>query len=125
MKLEIGESIITSWLKHIKKCQVVQTNWKPSTSSWELGNLQEIERVIGFVSDYFQKQYQIVLFKKSASIIQIIRQAEIDVLGIRLQNGQLQRMYAVDVAFHEGGLSYGNKTDTATRIAKKIIRTVI
>ncbi|WP_332650076.1 hypothetical protein [Lysinibacillus sp. 54212] len=125
MKLEIGESLITSWLKHIKKCQVVQANWKPSIASWELENLQEIERVVGFASDYFQKEYKIALFKNSASILQTIRQAEIDVLGIELQQGQLQKMYAVDVAFHEGGLSYGNKTDTAARIAKKILRTVI
>lgn len=28
MKIEIGESLLLSWLKHIKECQLVQTNWK-------------------------------------------------------------------------------------------------
>lgn len=35
MKIEIGESLLLSWLKHIKECQLVQTNWKASYK-WEL-----------------------------------------------------------------------------------------
>lgn len=46
MKIEIGESLIVSWLKHIEKCQVVQMNWKPSTNFWQLENYNEIEKVI-------------------------------------------------------------------------------
>ena len=30
MKIEIGESLIYSWLRHEKKCIVVQNNWKVS-----------------------------------------------------------------------------------------------
>jgi len=34
MKIEIGESIVYSWLKHIKKCKIIQLNWKVSIN-WE------------------------------------------------------------------------------------------
>ena len=34
MKLEMGESLFYSWLRHVKGCQIVQTNWKIS-SSWQ------------------------------------------------------------------------------------------
>lgn len=42
MKIEVGESLLLSWLKHIKKCQIVQTNWKAS-SKWELKNRKVLE----------------------------------------------------------------------------------
>lgn len=37
MKIEMGESLLLSWLRHIKECQLVQTNWKPS-AKWEFKN---------------------------------------------------------------------------------------
>ncbi|GAA0761868.1 hypothetical protein GCM10008907_30320 [Clostridium sartagoforme] len=30
MKIEMGESLILSWLKHIKNCQLIQLNWTVS-----------------------------------------------------------------------------------------------
>lgn len=125
MKIEIGESLIVSWLKHIEKCQVVQMNWKPSTNFWQLDNYTEIEKVIHYATDYFEKENGFQLFKNTTSLTQIIKQAELDVLGIQLINGKLEKVYAVDIAFHEGGLTYGVKNETAARIVKKIIRTVI
>ena len=37
MKIEMGESLLYSWLRHVKECQIVQTNWKVSTKQ-ELKN---------------------------------------------------------------------------------------
>ncbi|MDR2797881.1 MAG: hypothetical protein LBB80_06015, partial [Treponema sp.] len=34
MKIEIGESLMMSYLKHIKKCIFYQLNWKVS-SNWD------------------------------------------------------------------------------------------
>ena len=44
MKIEMGESLFYSWLRHIKGCQVVQTNWKASPQ-WPLGYREELEAV--------------------------------------------------------------------------------
>jgi hypothetical protein len=35
MKLEIGESVILSWLRHVRGCVAVQMHWKPSPT-WPL-----------------------------------------------------------------------------------------
>ena len=37
MKIEIGESLALSYLKHVKKCTFYQTNWK-SSSQWKRFN---------------------------------------------------------------------------------------
>lgn len=39
MKIEIGESLMISWLRHIKECQIAQTNWKPSPK-WEINDIE-------------------------------------------------------------------------------------
>jgi hypothetical protein len=81
MKIEIGESLILSWLRHVMGCPIAQTNWKPSP-------MWPIHREAGLTSD-FEKMREVAaqrlgfeVFKKS-SFQQFIRQAEIDVLGLR------------------------------------------
>lgn len=41
MKIEMGESLFYSWLRHVKECQIVQTNWKVS-SQWSLSDADEL-----------------------------------------------------------------------------------
>lgn len=109
MKVEIGESLAYSWLKHIKKCQIVQLNWKLS-SKWSKGNKNNLMENI---STKFPSA-----FKKSA-YKQFISQAEIDALGFDFNS---KTIYAVDVAFHENGLNYKNNVENIT---KKILRSVV
>ena len=45
MKIEMGESLFYSWLRHVKECQIVQTNWKVS-SNWELLHDEEIHKLL-------------------------------------------------------------------------------
>jgi len=30
MKIEIGKSLVSSYLKHVEQCKIVQTNWRVS-----------------------------------------------------------------------------------------------
>jgi hypothetical protein len=120
MKIEIGESLILSWLRHVMGCPIAQTNWKPSPT-WP------IHREAGLTSD-FQKMREVAaqrlgfeVFKKS-SFQQFIRQAEIDVLGLRFSDAAPAAL-AVDSAFHEAGVNYGDLGETVGRILKKMIRT--
>jgi hypothetical protein len=64
------------------------------------------------------------IFKQNASVAQLLRQGEIDALGL-CENGDGRRIVAIDVAFHEAGLNYGGKQETAARVAKKVLRTVL
>ena len=121
MKIEMGESLFYSWLRHVKGCQIVQTNWKTSPA-WEIEHMEEIETVFKRASQYFQTEYNYDLFKKNNSVSQIIRQAEVDVIGVQ-SLGMEQKIIAVDVAFHEGGLMYGSRQETVAKVLAKLVRT--
>lgn len=123
MKIEIGESLILSWLKHVKECQVVQTNWKASYK-WELKNREKLQKLMDLSNELFLLKYGYSIYKGNKSIEQLIGQAEIDVLGINFED-QENQIYCVDVAFHEAGLNYGSKEETITRVIKKCLRTAM
>jgi hypothetical protein len=119
MKIEIGESLVYSWLRHVKKCQVVQTNWKLSPRWWR--NPLDFEPIITAINNEFQN-LDMDIFGNN-NIEQFFRQAEIDVLGVSNNQGNEPPLYYfIDVAFHEGGLNYGDRTETITRVLKKFIR---
>lgn len=120
MKIEIGESLILSWLKHINNCQVVHLNWKPSVMAWEYHNEEKVEHIIERIQKVYSQHFDI--FKKNRSASQIIRQGEIDALGLELSGTNVSSIYAVDVAFHEGGLNYGDKSTTVAKVIAKLTR---
>ena len=127
MKIEMGESLFLSWLRHVKQCQIVQLNWKTSTS-WQLSNEQQVEKLMNHCRSYFRKKYgrELLGRKGGQSYTQILKQGEIDVLGIELSKNSIASIYAVDVAFHEHGLRYGKTPqDAVTRVVKKMIRSTM
>jgi hypothetical protein len=57
--------------------------------------------------DHFKSALGVEIFGTQTAY-QLLKQGEIDVLGIRLKpNGEIVKIYSVDMAFHEGGLNYG------------------
>jgi hypothetical protein len=118
MKIEIGESLTSSYLNHVMGCRVIQTNWKLS-GNWVVTD-QNKKRAKLFYQKIINSGYFDEIFKES-SFEQLLKQAEIDVLGI---NTTELTVYGVDVAFHGAGLNYGSKEETAQRILKKIFRTL-
>lgn len=120
MKIEMGESLFYSWLRHVKECQVVQTNWKASPS-WPLRDEDGIKRFMELTDAHFQSKYGYGIYKNN-SLSQLLMQAEVDAVGICLTGSDIG-ILAIDVAFHEGGLNYGDRQETVTRVIKKFIRT--
>ena len=118
MKIEIGESLTSSYLNHVMGCRVIQTNWKLS-GNWVVTD-HDKSRAKSFYQKIINSGYFDEIFKES-SFEQLFKQAEIDVLGI---NTTELTVYGVDVAFHGAGLNYGSKEETAQRILKKIFRTL-
>ena len=117
MKIEMGESLGYSYLRHVKNCWLVQTNWKAS-EHWEK-QLSDDE-----LQDAFRSMRQTFdlggsVFKGTKDCAQFLRQAEIDVVGV----GQDGSIHAIDVAFHEAGLNYGG--GVGNRVLKKLLRTVL
>jgi hypothetical protein len=122
MKIEMGESLFYSWLRHVKECQVVQTNWKPSPS-WLLRDEDVIKRFMEITDNHFQNKYSYGIYKNN-SFSQLLAQAEVDAVGICMADSGIE-VYAVDVAFHESGLNYGDRKETVSRVIKKFIRTAL
>ncbi len=122
MKIEMGESLFYSWLRHVKECQVVQTNWKPSPS-WQLRDEEGLKRFMEITDGFFQSKYGYGIYKKN-SLAQLLMQAEVDAVGLCMSDSGVS-VYAVDVAFHESGLNYGDRQETVTRVIKKHIRTAL
>jgi hypothetical protein len=117
MKIEVGENLMRSWLRHVKGCQLAELNWKPS-STWEkYGNAQDL---MDQARAFFLRALEIEVFKKTTKASQVIKQAEIDVLGVKLGlNGCVEVVYGADIAYHEAGLHY---EDNLGRILKKLLR---
>jgi len=122
MKIEIGESLLYSWLRHVKGCQVVQTNWKPSLL-WKLQREEELERFIKIADNYFIDKYGYGIDRHNYLPL-FLKQAEIDALGISI-NGNGLDIYAVDISYHEGGLNYGGRQRTVMRVIKRFVRATI
>jgi len=118
----MGESLFYSWLRHVKECQVVQTNWKPSPS-WQLQGEDELKRFMGITDEHFQNKYGYGVYKNN-SFSQLLLQAEVDALGISMADDETD-IFAIDVAFHESGLNYGDRKETVMRVIKKFIRTAL
>ncbi len=119
MKIEIGESLLRSWVRHIRLCQVAELNWKPSPR-WPVdGDYGELFQT---ARSYFLTTLQLKPFSENVSINQFLRQAEIDILGVRFESSRVVEIIGVDVAFHTGGLLYGNQTATVGRVVKKLFR---
>lgn len=127
MKIEMGESLIQSWLKHTCACQITQLNWKASPS-WENATpTKEIENIYKQIKTAFKLTDNKFVSKKM-SLSQFILQGEADCIGVRFKKEnplQVDKLFAVDVAFHEGGLNYGGIAETTSRIIKKNIRTAL
>jgi len=118
MKIEIGESLMLSYLKHVKKCLFYQTNWKIS-NNWDITN-EIYEKVQSVYNKIINHPKFSDIFKKS-ELNQLIKQSEIDVIGIDSNN----TIFTVDIAFHEAGLNYGDKNETKNRIFKKLLRSYL
>ncbi|MCI5544513.1 MAG: hypothetical protein MR368_03460 [Azospirillum sp.] len=115
MKIEIGESLFYSWLRHIKNCRIVQTNWKTS-SSWKIYHEEELEKLYNAALIEFS---DCLIKKDKLPLGQFLKQAEIDVIG-KSENNEF---YVIDVAFHKNTCNYsGNGNSNEKNITKKLIR---
>lgn len=112
MKIEMGESLMQSYLKHIKGCLITQTNWK-ILRSWEKSNENKAKEKF----EEIKKEYPNI-FSEKITFEKMLNQAELDIIGIAND-----KIYMVEVAFHEQGLRYGsNDEEVRDRVLKKMIR---
>ena len=117
MKIEVGESLGYSYLRHVKQCWLAQANWKAS-GHWPrrlAGN--ELDAMFADMRARFDPDGSV--FRRTVNAAQFLRQAEIDVIGVDWEGG----VHALDIAFHEAGLNYGGGADK--RVLKKLLRAML
>lgn len=119
MKIEMGESLAYSFLRHVKQCWLVQANWKASAHWSRTLPDDQLEALFARMRERFETDGTV--FKGTRNVDQFLKQAEIDVLGV----GQNGSVHALDVAFHEAGLNYGGDEGTRTRVMKKVLRSLL
>lgn len=124
MKIEVGESLVYSWLRHVKKCQIAQTNWKTSPL-WKAApdRKENMRAVVAEIQQHFIA-LNLNVFKNDQDLEQALRQVEGDVIGISWSSGE-PTLYAAESAFHESGLNYGSKEVTCAKVISKLARTAI
>lgn len=114
MKIEMGESLGISWIKHIQKCSVVQNSWKaPAQGEWH--RLSEIERLKEEVASELGDAAEDVFGRKS--VRQALSQTECDVIGFRYSAEGSASIISLEIAIHLAGcgLHYsGTKHDRPT-----------
>lgn len=119
MKIEIGENLAYTYLKHFEGCRIVQTNWKTS-GRWKLTEFEK-EPAINLFNEIKKLENFTEIFR-NISFEQIMKQAEIDLLGI---NTIESSVFGVEIAFHSSGVNYGEKGFNVSKIIKKLLRTII
>jgi hypothetical protein len=102
---------------------IVQTNWTTS-SQWQLNNEERLEEIMSLTDKFFSEKYGYSIYKKTSSLSQLLQQAECDAIGVEVQGGT-NKIYAVDVAFHEAGVNYGGREATIKKIIAKSLRTAM
>ena len=121
MSVDMGESLVFSYLKHIKCCKIVQTNWKIS-DLWE-SSIKD-EKTLEELRDRIDNDIDESTFG-GEEISKILKQAECDAIGISFGSNNKQIVCAVDVAFHRDGLGYGSEKINAIKVVQKCVRTAM
>ena len=118
MKIEIGESLACSYLRHVKHCWIVQANWKvPGPWGSRLTDA-ELESQFSEMRCHFGDDCSVF---KTKDVKQFLKQGEIDVLGLDQEGG----VHAIEIAFHGAGLKYdGGPTEIGNHVLQKMLRTL-
>lgn len=91
--MTLEESLIFSYLKHIKKCKIVQTNWIQTVESWDISN-NKADELIRISKNYFKNKYRMSIFNDVESYKDITPN-NVDAFGIAFNNDYTQDIYGV------------------------------
>ncbi|WP_223670371.1 hypothetical protein [Kangiella shandongensis] len=118
MKVEVGESLIRSWLRHVEGCEFAELNWKPS-STWSKEPNDTIQSLFDSSKNLWPGSIS------TNNLSQFLKQSEIDVLGYKQSLEDEPILHLVDIAFHSNGLNYGDAQTSAQKIYKKLVRSAL
>ena len=120
---ESGELIVKSYLKNVKKCEVIEINWNlPKENKQDIIQNQNVKKIIETVIHNSEE----VKLKNNKEEIEdfinrLLNQVEIDVVGYSKKRGYILN----EVAIHTNNLNYGSNGDTVEKVVRKILRLLI
>jgi hypothetical protein len=121
MKIEIGEFLLLSWLRHVRGCVVTQMNWSPSPA-WTIARERELRATFEAVRRFSDD----AIGRSSFGPVDFewfVRHATIDVLGLRIDPaGGGTEAIAVDSAINDTELPHGNAEETIVRLLQRMTR---
>lgn len=121
MKIEIGESLVYTWMRHVRGCKLAQLNWKPSPR-WDVDeSTRHVLEAFMQEADATFAARGLDVFKKTTGLNQQIKQTECDAFGVCEDAGAPVAIVA-ESAFHENGLNYGDKMETCAKVIAKMTR---
>ena len=91
MKIEMGESLFYSWLRHVKECQIVQTNWTTS-SQWQLNNEERLEEIMTLTDKFSSISTGIAFIKKHRPCLNFSSKRSAMPLVLRSEAAQIRSM---------------------------------
>ncbi len=93
-RMELERSLVFSYLKHIKKCKIIQTNWLPCINGWNIHS-RKGDELIRLAKNYFRNKYRISIFEEIATLDDINKENVVDAFGISFNEDYTQKMYGV------------------------------
>ena len=106
MKIEMGESLVYSWLRHVMECQIVQNNWKPS-AYWPATKTTALDVIRESVETAFAGKYDI--FKQTT----LLSNNEFELL---LKNNLIYTYIKPDEMNHHESNKFLRKMQALTRL---------
>jgi hypothetical protein len=121
MKIEIGEFLILSWLRHVRGCVVTQMNWSPSPA-WPMARERELRATFEAIRSFSDDTIGRSSFGQ-VDFEAFVRHASIDVLGLRPDHpsGGIE-VIAVDSAINDTELPHGSVEETIVRLIQRMTR---
>jgi hypothetical protein len=121
MKIEIGEFLILSWLRHVRGCVVTQMNWSPSPA-WPIARERELRATFEAIRSFSDDTIGRSSFGQ-VNFEAFVRHASIDVLGLRPDHpsGGIEAI-AVDSAINDTELPHGSVEETIVRLIQRMTR---
>jgi hypothetical protein len=121
MKIEIGEFLILSWLRHVRGCIVTQMNWSPSPA-WPIAHERELRATFEAIRSFSDDTIGRSSFGQ-VDFEAFVRHASVDVLGLRLDHasGGIDAI-AVDSAINHTELPHGSAEETMVRLIQRMTR---
>lgn len=108
MDYDITESLMSSWLRYVKGCQIVENNWHYVINHDDINEINNDE-----ILNVMKQR-----IKSEDKVSTILKDTEIDSLGISIKNNEIN-FYIIETAFHSYTLKY---RDNKKSIKGKCVR---